>query len=70
LFVDLLVYSVGPLLCVLLRPEPVLLVMLGFVGGRSEDVSERVVVGGGPGSGEHSWTTAGRAEGRWSKGEK
>ena len=69
LFVDLLVYSVRPLLCLLLRPESVLLVMLGFVRGRSKDVSERVVVGG-PGSGEHSSTTTGRAEGRWLKGKK
>jgi len=43
--------------------------MLGFIGGRSEDISERVV-GGGPWSGEHSSTTTSRAEGRWLKGEK
>lgn len=37
--VDFLVDSVGPLLCLVLRPYPVLPLKLGFVGGRSEDVS-------------------------------
>lgn len=44
--VKFVVDSVGPLLCPLLRPYPVLPLVVGFVGGRSEDVSERIVCEG------------------------
>ena len=54
LLIDLLIYGVGPLLCLLLRSDPVLFFIRGFVGRRSEDVRERIVRGG-PWSGEHAW---------------
>ena len=46
LLVDLFIYSVRPLLCFLLGSDPVLLVVLGFVGRWDEEVGERVVRGG------------------------
>jgi len=52
LLIDLLVYSVGPLLCLLFSSDPVLFLVLGFIERGSEDVGERIVRGG-PWSGEH-----------------
>lgn len=46
LLVDLLIYSVRPLLCLLLSLDSALLVAWGLVGRRGENVSERIVCGG------------------------
>ena len=50
--VELFIDSIGPLLRLLLRPQPVLLVVVRFVWRGGEDVGERIIQGG-PLGGEH-----------------